>query len=334
MEFSRLKSSIRLSVSTLLILGAIVSLCGQLSTEHLHLMQPDSTANKVRQYTAFGLSGGIFVSSGVGLYTTWYSQFEQSPFHLFDDSREWNQMDKYGHVYTTYFQSEMCYKVARWTGMSKRGSVLYGAACGLLLQGTVEVFDGFSEKWGFSVYDLAANTVGAGLFAWQQLAWDEQRIRVKLSSQLGRTYDGRFVTSGNGTITSLEDRATNLFGAGIAERFLKDYNSQTYWLSVNLHSFGVEVMPKWLNLAVGFGAENLFGGFENVWQDGSDSFEYQAPRFRQFYFGPDIDFAQFNPRSHWVKTLFSVLNVYKLPMPSVEYSQVNGWSYNLLLLRR
>jgi hypothetical protein len=42
---------------------------------------------------------------------------------------------------------------------------------------------------------------------------------------------------------------------------LKDYNGQTYWLSVNLHSFykGSKI-PKWLNLAIGYGANGMLTG--------------------------------------------------------------------------
>jgi uncharacterized protein YfiM (DUF2279 family) len=323
-----------LSVWALVMMASSTDVTAQIRTETLHLMQPDSIPNKPRQLMAFGISGGVFVSSGIGLYTTWYSQFETSPFHFFDDSKEWLQMDKYGHVYTAYFQSEMCYKVAKWTGMSKNRSILYGASCGFILQATVEVFDGYSEKWGFSVYDIAANSAGVGLFAAQQLAWDEQRIRVKMSSQLNRSYDNINVENINGEIiTDLSRRTNNLFGDSVSERFLKDYNAQTYWLSVNPRSFGVEFMPNWLNIAVGFGAENLYGGFENTWEEDGEIFDLNIPRYRQFYISPDIDFARFNPKSHWVKTLFTMLNIYKLPMPAAEYNREEGWSFHLLLVR-
>jgi hypothetical protein len=45
------------------------------------------------------------------------------------------------------------------------------------------------------------------------------------------------------------------------EQMLKDYNGQTYWLSVNLHSFykGSKI-PKWLNLAIGYGANGMLTG--------------------------------------------------------------------------
>ena len=42
---------------------------------------------------------------------------------------------------------------------------------------------------------------------------------------------------------------------------LKDYNAQTYWFSANLKSFFPEIkFTAWLNVAVGYGAEGMFGG--------------------------------------------------------------------------
>ncbi|OJU23360.1 MAG: hypothetical protein BGN92_03335 [Sphingobacteriales bacterium 41-5] len=45
----------------------------------------------------------------------------------------------------------------------------------------IEILDGFSNKWGFSWGDMAANVFGAGMFQGQQLLWNEQRIKFKFS---------------------------------------------------------------------------------------------------------------------------------------------------------
>ena len=48
----------------------------------------------------------------------------------------------------------------------------------------------------------------------------------------------------------------NVLGSSLSEEIFKDYNGQTYWLSVNLHSFfKSSKLPKWLNLAAGYGAD-------------------------------------------------------------------------------
>jgi len=254
-----------------------------------------------------GISGAVFVSSGIGLYRTWYSQFDQSPFHLFDD----------------------------WTGMSKRGSILYGAACGFVLQGAVEVFDGYSDKWGFSVSDLAANTVGMAAFAVQQAVWDEQRIRFKISSRFSRDYpDAPSLVGSDGStyVNAVAQRDKDLFGDNGPQRFIKDYNSQTYWMSINLNSFGLDIVPSWLSIALGYGAENLLGGFENTWKIDGVELSYPVQRSRQFYLSPDINWAGIHFDSHLMTTLGTLLNAYKWPTPAVEYDTERGWAFHLLLI--
>jgi hypothetical protein len=87
---------------------------------------------------------------------------------------------------------------------------------------------------GASSGDIIANASGTALFV-SQLLWKEQRITPKFSFH-----------------TTHAQYRPNVLGSSLAEQMLKDYNGQTYWLSVNLHSFykGSKI-PKWLNLAIG-----------------------------------------------------------------------------------
>ena len=103
---------------------------------------------------------------------------------------------------------------------------------------------------GFSIPDITYNTLGAGTFALEQWIWDEQRITFKVSSY-ARPYSTELIYSNTGTeTTTVEIRANDLFGSSFAERFLKDYNAQTLWASVNIHSFLHEDhhFPKYLYL--------------------------------------------------------------------------------------
>ena len=47
-----------------------------------------------------------------------------------------------------------------------------GFAYASLFQASFEVLDGYSAKWGFSIPDIAFNTVGAGLYTSQELLWN------------------------------------------------------------------------------------------------------------------------------------------------------------------
>ena len=56
-----------------------------------------------------------------------------------------------------------------------------------------------------------------------------------------------------------------LLGSSLPEQILKDYNGQTYWFSANLHSFFKKSkIPKWFNIAVGYGAEGMITGNDDI----------------------------------------------------------------------
>ncbi len=293
------------------------------------------TLNKNRVFASLAITSVTSTTFAIGLYNTWYKKFETGPFHFFNDLNEWNQMDKAGHIHTAYFQSLLCYKGARWTGMSKKSSIWTGFLSGMIFQTTVEVFDGFSSKWGFSFPDMMANISGGGIFALQQHYWNDQRISIKISS-IPKEYSNSALKSDDGSsFTTLQKRSQNLFGNNFFERYLKDYNAQTYWASLNVYSFLGEnnVWPKWLNLAVGFGSENLYGGFENSWTENNKSYTLKNdafPRYRQFYLSFDIDFTKLKSKSPFIKTLFSGLNIFKVPAPALEINTEGRIVFHLL----
>jgi len=172
--------------------------------------------------------------------------------------------------------------------------------------------DGFSEEWGASMGDVIANASGTALYVSQELIWNEQRIIPKFS----------FHT------TEYANFRPDLLGSSLPEQILKDYNGQTYWFSVNLHSFAKKSkIPKWLNLALGYGAEGLIG--EN---DGKNSviFPIKPEKYRQFYLSLDLDLTKINTKSHFLKTIFSVLNTVKIPAPTLEYSPQRGFKFYAL----
>jgi hypothetical protein len=261
---------------------------GSLSSQSY--LTPSDTLNKKRFNTALGFTAATYATFSVILYNTWYKKFDRSSFHFFNDVDEWKQMDKIGHTHTAYFQSALWYKGAKWTGHNEKKSIFTGMICGTLFQSTLEVMDGFSSKWGFSIPDMAANITGVSGFALQQHYWQDQRITLKVSSIPVSYSSEPILSESTSSTSSLSTRADQLFGANYFERFLKDYNAQTYWASINVHSFLQKgnKWPAWLNIAVGYGAENMFGGFENRWSDDGQNFiadDLIYPRYRQFYIG-------------------------------------------------
>ena len=170
---------------------------------------------------------GIHAISYAGTLTilgqAWYKDFPKVPFHLFDDRKEWLQVDKVGHGWTAYNIAKYSSGLWRWAGLSQQKSALLGGISSLGYQTILEYFDAHSPQWGWSWADMGANVAGAGLYVAQELAWKEQRVSVKFSSHR---------ISYNEALTK---RADNLYGKTLPERILKDYNGQTYWLSINWH---------------------------------------------------------------------------------------------------
>ena len=268
-------------------------------------LKPSDTLNIQRRNAVYITEASIATMSLIGLNQLWYSDYPQSKFHTINDNDEWLQMDKLGHVFSSYQLSRVGANVLEWSGESKKNQLLYGSTVGFAFLTTVEVFDGFSEEWGFSWGDMLANTAGTGLFIGQELLWDEQRITMKYSF-----HQTRFA----------EQRPDKL-GDGFMEEVLKDYNGQTYWLIFNIHSFFKESkIPKWLNLAFGYGADGMLTGKNDV----VDGLNISPERRRQFYLSLDLDLTKIKTDSHVLKLIFDVLNVIKVPFPTLELDGKNG----------
>jgi len=249
----------------------------------------------------------------VGLNAAWYSNYPRSEFHTFNDNKEWLQVDKVGHMYSAYIESYASMELWRWTGIERKKRIWYGGLSGVAYQTVIEILDGFSAQWGWSWGDFTANVVGSATLISQELVWDDQRIRLKFSSHYNNYGD-----------PELNKRADELFGTSLPERILKDYNAQTYWASVNLRSFfPASKLPPWLAVAVGYGAEGMFGARENIATDKNGVVYFDRTdikRYRQWYLSPDIDFTKIKTKKKGVKILLMALSAIKFPAPSLEFS--------------
>ena len=244
-----------------------------------------------------------------GLYQLWYADFEQSSFHFFNDNDQWLQMDKGGHMMTSYYVGKLGMDVLLWTGLDRRKSMWYGGGLGLAFLTTVEVFDGFSERWGASSGDMLANTAGTVLLFGQELLWQEQRVLLKFSYHH----------------TDFAAYRPNTLGSSWNERILKDYNGQTYWASANLAAFFPNSsLPKWLNLAVGYGGDGMIGGSENpIFNDEGVRYP-QFQRRRQLYTSLDVDLTRIKTGNKWLKTGLNAFGFIKVPFPALEWREGKG----------
>ena len=281
------------------------------SVNHDSISATDTTKiNKGRLTGVVLTEGSLYLASLTGLYFAWYKDYPQSSFHFFDDNNEWMQMDKIGHSTTAYYVSRIGYESYRWAGVDENKSTLFGGLFGFAYLLNIEILDGFSQGWGFSVGDFTANTSGCLLFMGQQWLWKEQRFVLKYSYHH----------------TKYPAYRPNLLGTNLLQNTFKDYNGQSYWLSGNIHSFLPERsrFPRWLNIAVGYGAEGMTGANQNTENKGIPEFT----RYRKFYLSLDVDLTKIRTRSKTLRSVFVVLNFIKIPFPALEYNTLGKFRFH------
>lgn len=298
-------------------------------------LTPSESFNPARFWSMIGTGVAIYVPTVFVMDKVWYSQFQRGKFHYFDDSGEWLGVDKFGHFTLAYIESNWCFTAMRWAGLTNRQATWVGLGASTVLQATVEIMDGFVDKYGFSWADMGSNLAGSGLFGFQQLIWKEQRILLK-DSYSAVSYPSMPIEAVNGPqISSLKERASSLFGSSYSQSYLKDYNGKTYWLSVNPESFiKSNVFPKWLNIAFGYGAQNMFGGYSNAWLEDGALFklsESDYPRYRQYYLSLDIDLTKIKTKSRLLRTLAQTFKFVKIPAPALEYNSLGKFKFHPFL---
>lgn len=269
-------------------------------------LTPSDTLNVPRRNTVVVSETVALGGALVGLNQLWYKDYEKSDFHFKNDNADWLQMDKAGHAFSAYHMGRFGAELLEWSGASKKSQLIYGSTLGFTFLTAVEVMDGYSAEWGFSWGDVAANASGTALYIGQELLWKEQRIVPKFSFHK----------------TPYAGARPEVLGSTFSEEILKDYNGQTYWLSVNIHSFFKESkIPKWLNLAVGYGAEGMITSNDALV---NTIFLPEKERTRQFYLSFDVDLTKIQTENHFLKTVFSVFNTIKVPAPTLEFRELGG----------
>lgn len=279
------------------------------------IAQSDSTAtipsansfNKKRFATVIGIETSLYTGTLIALNELWYKEYYSSSFHFFNDNREWLQMDKAGHMITAYSVGRVGIDMLKWSGVERKKAIWYGGMLGSVFLNTVEILDGYSSGWGFSVTDLSANTAGSLMVVGQELAWDEQRVVLKYSFQQSEYARYR----------------PKLLGENVQENLIKDYNGQTYWLSVNLSSFMKKEtkFPQWLNVALGYGADGMIGANRNPLVVDITGIPIYFDRYRQCYLSLDVDLTRIKTKSKILKTVFKTIGFIKFPAPALEFNK-------------
>lgn len=245
----------------------------------------------------------LFSSQFYFMNSVVYKESDADGLKFYNDNKGYNQMDKMKHAYTTYVFSYLAYDYLRRSGVSKNRSIIYGGSFGLALMAQKELFDGI-KGGGFSWGDMAANTVGALMVMGQEYFFDEQVVKFKFS----------FYRS------DCSRKTPRLLGDNFLDCYMKDYNSQSFWLTTNLNRIiPTNYIPDWVSLSVGYSSNNIYGKYENpIEYEGIDLSEYE--RYRQFLLSLDVDWSKIRTNSPILKPILGVMRFIKTPFPTLEYN--------------
>ncbi len=273
--------------------------CDSLKTDSLK--SDNNLIYKAAAYTSAYYAGSMYFLS-----KTWYKDRKTVPFHFYNDFTGYMQIDKLGHAFGAYVYSYVGYHTLLNSGLTRNEALYYGATLGLFLQTPIEIMDGIHEGYGFSWGDMAANTLGSAMVFGQEILFNEQVIKYKFSY----------------SPSHCADKANGLYGETFSERLLKDYNGHTYWLSFPIDVLGLkDKVPSWLNFAVGFGANGMYGEFENLASFNGVDLPF-ANRYRQYLLSLDIDWSKIKTDSKILQFILQALTFIKLPFPAIEYNSM------------
>jgi hypothetical protein len=253
-------------------------------------------------YVSIG-AATIYTSALIGLDRAWYKNSPQTSFHFFNDNKEWNQMDKFGHFYSSFYISTIGIDLLKWGGLPEKKAIIIDNILGLALLTPIEILDGYSSAYGASWGDEIADAAGDVFVLGQYLLWKEIRLYPKFSYHP----------------TNYAALRPNVLGSTMAERLIKDYNGQTYWLSIPIKTwcFKNTKFPGWLSVSFGYSAKGM------VYADPTTNRQFGYTSYRQYFISPDINFRKLKVKNKVVRTVFYLIDLIHLPLPALEYNSKN-----------
>ena len=230
-----------------------------------------------------GGATGLIVTAHLQNYNSWWKG-ERGAFHLSVDDAPALGADKCGHFLFSYYAADVVSRSLSWSGIGRRDAFLYGGLVSFAFQLYVEVEDGFHPELGFSAGDAIADGMGAIFPQLQEKHGFFRALSPKWSFNASERYEQRQYRS-----------------------IIDDYESQTYWISVNLQELLGEsapgFIPSFLNVAVGYGVTDL---------------DLRGSGERAFYLSLDIDVNKLPGDGDVVVALKHLMNFIHVPAPTIR----------------
>jgi hypothetical protein len=221
-------------------------------------------------------------------YVTFWKNDDRVPFHISNDPPYAMHNDKLGHAWFSSMSSDLIRLGYREAGVSASTSAWLGFGFALGTELLVEFEDGFRSGkpyYGFSPGDAVADVIGASLPLLRHYAGGEYVPQFKMSV---------WPSSALHAYSSILD----------------DNESQFFWLSLN-----IPTAPKWLNIAIGHGVENID---EAAWlPERADK-----QRATQLYLAPDLDLTGLPIEGEAWQIIAEILSHIRVPLPALQLTPV------------
>lgn len=253
-------------------------------------------------YTTLAWSAGaVFME-----FQWWWKddyRYHKHKFHLASDGYFYNYsygVDKLGHMFTSYLFFHTTYDFLRWADIDEKTALWSAVAVPAAHAIAIEFADGFS-KYAFNPSDLYFNSAGILYGALQTQYPSLQNFNIKWSY---------YPSAGGG-------RGDPDWGPA------SDYSGHIYWLAINVHNLLPEkaqpYWPKFLNLAVGMGADNV-------------SFGDVGPKKRKFAIGLDWNMTELPLTGDTWDVLKNLIDKVHFPAPGVRIVENENVQGKILLL--
>ena len=222
----------------------------------------------------------------------WWSSDEVA-FHYDADESYARLADKIGHAYSGFYLSTLYTDLFLSTGFNWNKAKLYGGILSFIQLLDLEYKDGFAADWGFSKYDIYANTTGILYYYLQDYIPFFQNFTPKYLYNYSKfIHDSKIDNSA----------------------IVSNYEEITFFMSINVKNLLPNHYKKmWINgldLAVGYSTR----GFNVIG-------EPLYPLKENYYFGLDLNILSIlpnhNSRWHWAA---QTLNFIKFPSPTIEFT--------------
>jgi hypothetical protein len=108
-----------------------------------------------------------------------------------------------------------------------------------------------------------------------------------------------------------------LLGNNFSERIFKDYNGQTYWITIDLNTKIQEKFKlfKYINLALGYSIDGFTGARNNPNLNCVEC--NNLIRQSQYLLSFDLDLTEIETKNKFLKLLFNTFSIIKFPAPAV-----------------